>query len=76
MNTDKDKLQAYRETMRRGDAAWQSGQPKYVPLSSTEEDDLFKTETPTKENYYDRVPGLKKVNELQFGDIYRMQQLA
>jgi hypothetical protein len=73
MNTDKDKLQAYRETMRRGEAAWQSGQPKYQPFSSTEEEDLFK-ETPTKENYYDRVPGLKKVNELQFGDIYRMHE--
>jgi len=40
MNTDKEKLQTYRETMKRGGAAWQAGQPKYVPLSSTEEEGL------------------------------------
>jgi len=74
MNTDKDKLQAYRESMRRGEAAWQSGQPRYHPLSSAEEDELFKTETPVSVQQDLHLRSLKKVNDLQFGDIYRMYE--
>ena len=74
MNTDKDKLQAYRDKMKSGDAAWQSGQPKPQHLTSAEEDDLFKTETPMSVQQDLHLRSLKKVNDLQFGDIYRMYE--
>ena len=74
MNTDKEKLQAYRDTMKSGDAAWQAGQPKPQHLTSVEEDNLFKTETPMSVQQDLHLRSLKKVNDLQFGDIYRMYE--
>ena len=67
MNTDKAKLKAYRAKMKRGEAAWQ---PKREPFDTN----IDLSETSTKENYYDRVPGLKRVSDLQFGDVYRMHE--
>jgi hypothetical protein len=68
--TDNEKLNAYREKMKRGEAAWQKSAPK----AKKEPLDFDFLLSEQKTDPLDRVPGLKRVNELQFGDIYRMHE--
>ena len=68
METNKERLNAYREQMRRGEAAWQGNGRKAENLDY----DALLSEP--KAHPMDEVPGLKRVNELQFGDIYRMHE--
>ena len=63
-----ERLAAYREQMSRGEANWQKNAPKSPQIDY---DALFSEE---KTDPMDQVPGLKRVNELQFGDIYRMHE--
>jgi hypothetical protein len=62
MNTNQERLTAYREKMKYGQAAWQGPRPKL-------EEPSFDNVTPNNE--FDNIPGLKRVSELQFGDIFR-----
>lgn len=66
MNTDKEKLSAYREKMGRGEAGWQE-RFKEPSLESS-------SEGQSAEYRGHNNPGLKRVSELQFGDIYRMYE--
>ena len=66
MNTNKERLAEYRAKMQRREAGWQGhGEPPPEPS--------FDIEQP-KNHPYDNVPGLKRVSELQFGDIYRRHE--
>ncbi len=65
MNTNQERLAAYREKMKYGQAAWQGPRKKL-------EEPSFDNVTPNNE--FDNIPGLKRVSDLQFGDIYRMYE--
>lgn len=64
------RLIAYREQMKRGEANWQKKSPNPQYLNWEPED----FSEPKSADPMDNVPGLKRVNELQFGDIYRMHE--
>jgi hypothetical protein len=66
MNTNPERLEAYRESMRQHKAGWQK------PFVSQPEPSL--DPEPSTTHPLDNVPGLKRVSELQFGDIFRMHE--
>lgn len=63
--------------MKRGEASWQTGAPSNSGVPKTEPaTEPTEQERQSKSDEYRGadIPGLKRVSELQFGDIYRMYE--
>lgn len=74
MNTDPEKLSAYRAQLQSGEANWQKAERKNTEVRGPEPS--FDSNIPGQSAEFRGAnnPELKRVSELQFGDIYRMYE--